>query len=136
VIDKQRTRRLEAEVGLQGVPELLIFLGKAIVVGTDQAVEIRRQFNAFQFQRQRITVRIGNQSHALASLTQRLEKTVGVWAKRNQMRHFVLEFKHRQVQFGTPEIQAVPAQLTGVAREQRRQLLVGQGTADTVLTGV
>ena len=41
VIDKQAARRCEADVLLQGVPELLVFLGEAVVVGADQPVEVR-----------------------------------------------------------------------------------------------
>ena len=50
VIDKQTPCRVEADIGLQGIPELRVLLGETVIVGADQPLEIRRQFNAFQLQ--------------------------------------------------------------------------------------
>ena len=50
VIDGQRAWRIEAEIFLQSKPELLVFLGETIVVGTDQPIEERRELDSLKFE--------------------------------------------------------------------------------------
>ena len=115
----------------RGAPEARVLLRVAVVVGADQSVEIGRQFDPFQLQRQRVAVRVGDQRHALAGPAQGGEEGIGVRTQRDQVRHLVLEFADRQVQFPAPEIQAAPVELAGVFAEQaaraRRRLRCDSG---------
>ena len=136
VVDKQAARRVETDIGLQGVPELWAFLGETIVVGADQLLEVRRQFDALQFQRQRVAVRIGDQDHTLAGLLDGGQEGVGVRAQGDQVGGFQLQFADRNLQLRSPEVQAVPLELAGVVLEQRLQLQLGHGPADAVQFGI
>ncbi|MNP19430.1 hypothetical protein D3C76_1119560 [compost metagenome] len=107
-----------------------------VVVGADQALEERRQFDPLQLQRQRVAVGVGDQHGALAGQAQGGEEVVGVRAQGDQVRHLALEVAHRQLQLAAPEVQAVPAELAGMVAEQRFQLGVGQSAADAVVLGV
>ena len=78
VIDEQAAAWVEADVGLQRIPELSALLGEAIVVGADQTLEVGRQLDPFQFQRQRIAVGVGNQDDPLAGLLDRRQKSIGI----------------------------------------------------------
>src|ERR1700712_711671 len=42
VIDEQAARRVKVDLGVQGVPELRVFLGISVVVRADQPLEVRR----------------------------------------------------------------------------------------------
>ncbi len=113
-----------------------VLLRVAVVVGADQSVEIGRQFDPFQLQRQRVAVRVGEQRHALAGPAQGGEEGIGVRTQRDQVRHLVLEFADRQVQFPAPEIQAVPVELAGVFAEQRLEHGVGFGATEAIAFGI
>lgn len=105
-------------------------------MGADQPLEIGRQRHPLQLQRQRIAMGIGDQDHPLAGLADRLQKGVGVRAQRDQVGRFQFQLAHRQLQLGTPEIQAVPVQRAGVAFEQRLHFQLGHRTADAMQLGV
>ena len=78
VVDEQAARRIEVDVLAQGEPELLVLLGKAVVVRADQALEPGRQFDPFHLQRQRIAMRVGDQHHAFAGLAQGAKEQLGL----------------------------------------------------------
>ena len=61
---------------------------------------------------------------------------VGVRAQGDQVGGFQLEFTHWDLEFGAPEIQAIPLQLSGVTLEQRLQLHLGHGPAHAMQFGV
>ncbi|MNI68923.1 hypothetical protein D3C73_1246460 [compost metagenome] len=105
-------------------------------MGADQALEIRRQFDSFQLQGQRIAVRVGDQHHAFACTLDRGQEGVRIRAQGDQMSGFQFQLAHRQLQFGTPEIQAVPLQLAGIAFKQRLQFHIGHGPTHSVPFGI
>src|SRR5690606_40347386 len=71
-----------------------------------------------------------------AGLAQGGQEGVGAGAQGDQVGDLALEFDDGQVEFPTPEIQAVPVEPAGVAREQRHQLPVGLGPTDAPVLGV
>ena len=79
---------------------------------------------------------IGDHHHPLAGLLDRLQKRIRVRAQRDQVRGLQFQLTHRQLQFGAPEIQAIPLQLAGMAFKQWLQFHLGHGPAHTVQFGV
>ena len=79
---------------------------------------------------------IGDQYHAFTRPFDRRQEGVRIRAQGDQVRGFQFQFAHWQLEFGTPEIQAVPLQQTGIAFEQRLQFQLGHGPADPVQVGI
>ncbi|MCY1187869.1 hypothetical protein D9M73_289030 [compost metagenome] len=94
VVDKQAALRREIDIGLQGFPELRVFLGITVVMRADQALEVGRKFHPLQFQRQRVAVGVGDQDHPLAGLFDGLEEGVSVRAQGDQVGGFQLQVAH------------------------------------------
>ncbi|QHB25576.1 hypothetical protein TCK1_230 [Pseudomonas monteilii] len=136
VIDEKAARRLKTDIRLQRIPELRALFRVAIIVRADQPLEIRRQLYPLQFQRQRITMRIGNHHHPLAGLANRRQESVGIRPQGNQVGDFLLQLANRQAQLAAPEVQAIPVQRAGIAFEQRLQLHFRHGPAYSVQLGI
>ncbi|MNF06335.1 hypothetical protein D3C80_2062660 [compost metagenome] len=61
----------------------------------DQPLEIRRQLDALQLQRQRIAMGIGDHHHPLARLAQAGQEGVGVRSQGDQFSDFLLQLANR-----------------------------------------
>src|SRR5690606_10347230 len=111
VIDKQGALGTELHFGTQRVPEGLLLLGVAEVVGADQALEPVTQLHPLHLQRQGITVGVGNEDDLTTTALQRLEEQVRIRPQLDEVRHLALELDDRQIQLPGPEVQTIPVHL-------------------------